>query len=53
MPLSRLIAKFSYPKVKWALIILSALLLVAFVVSLVFTVKTYNDFNTWKTINLF
>ncbi|EPC76196.1 hypothetical protein Lpp71_04961 [Lacticaseibacillus paracasei subsp. paracasei Lpp71] len=48
-----LIAKFSYRCVKWFWIGLSILLFIAFVTCLVFTIKTYNDFNTWKTVNLF
>jgi hypothetical protein len=53
MLLKALIAKFSYRRVKCFWIGLSILLLIAFVTCLVFTIKTYNDFNTWKTVNLF
>ncbi|RMC24236.1 MULTISPECIES: hypothetical protein [unclassified Lactobacillus] len=48
-----LIAKFSYRRVQWFWLGLSILLAIAFATCLYFTIKTYNDFNTWKTINLY
>ncbi|KRK11855.1 hypothetical protein FD51_GL000841 [Lacticaseibacillus zeae DSM 20178 = KCTC 3804] len=53
MQVQALITRFSYRRVKWFLIGLTIVLLIAFVICLSLTIKTYNDFNTWKTVNLF
>lgn len=49
---NKMINRFGYRHVRWAMIAITTVLTIAFVATIFMTVKTYHDMNTWVSFTM-